>query len=338
MTMKRGGDLMRSVIRVALSAIILAGAMLAPALAADPMKIKIGAMENGTLFWELEAMKALGLDKKHNVELDVRPLADAKAGQIALQAGEVDVILSDFVYASIQRNSGNMLTFVPHSLAVGGLIVDPAANITKIDDLKGKTLAISGSPVDKSWVILQAYYGSVTGGKLADDATVRFGAPPLINELITGDQAQASLNLWNWNARAKLAGKTELMSVWDMLKALGVSEQPPLLGWLFSDQTAADKKDTMVAFFDASFDTKAALLTDDAIWDTIRPVMNVKDNDALFKQLRDDYRLGIVKGYDPNHIEAAQQSFALMAKYGGADVVGDVPTMADGTFWKGYSK
>jgi NitT/TauT family transport system substrate-binding protein len=329
---------MRSVIRTVLATILTTGALLAPALAADPLKLTLGAMENGTVFWELEAMKALGFDKAHNLELEVRPLADAKAGQIALQAGEVDVILSDFVYASIQRNSGNMLAFVPHSLAVGGLVVDPAANITKIEDLKGKTLAISGSPVDKSWVILQAYYGSVTGGKLADDATVRFGAPPLINELITTGQAQASLNLWNWNARAKLAGKTELMSVWDMLKALGVSEQPPLLGWLFSDQTAADKKDALVAFLDASFDTKAALLSDDEVWNTIRPVMNVKDDDALFTQLRNDYRLGIVKGYDPNHIEAAQQSFELMAKYGGPDVVGDVPTMADGTFWKGYSK
>ena len=127
---------MRSVIRLVLGTMILAGAMIAPAFA-EPLKLKLGAMENGTVFWELEAMKALGLDKKHNLELEVRPLADAKAGQIALQAGEVDVILSDFVYASIQRNSGNLLTFVPHSLAVGGLIVDPAANITKIVYLKG---------------------------------------------------------------------------------------------------------------------------------------------------------------------------------------------------------
>ena len=329
---------MRRVVQTILSAAALAGAMLTPVFAQDPLKLTIGAMENGTVFWELEAMKALGFDKANNVELNVRPLADAKAGQIALQAGEVDVILSDFVYVSIQRNSGNTLTFVPHSLAVGGLVVDPAANITKVDDLKGKTLAISGSPVDKSWVILQAYYGSVTGGKLADEATVRFGAPPLINELITGGQAQASLNLWNWNARAKLAGKTELMSVWDMLKALGVSEQPPLLGWTFTDQTAETKTDALVAFLNASFATKAALLTDDAVWDTIRPVMNVKDDDALFKQLRDDYRAGIVKSYDPNHIGAAEQSFALMAKYGGPDVVGDVPTLGPGTFWKGYSK
>ena len=328
---------MHRVIKTILSAVALAGALITPSLAQEPYKISIAAMENGTLFWELEAMKALGLDKANNVELDVRGVADAKAGQIALQAGEVDLILSDFVYVSIQRNSGNMLTFVPHSLAVGGLIVDPAANITKVDDLKGKTLAISGSPVDKSWVILQAYYGQVTGGQLADDATVRFGAPPLINELITGGQAQASLNLWNWNARAKLAGKTELMSVWDMLKALGVAEQPPLLGWAFTDATAAAKTDALNAFFRASFATKAALLSDDAVWDTIRPVMNVKDDDALFKQLRDDYRAGIVQSYDPNNIAAAQQSFELMAKYGGPDVVGDVPTMADGTFWKGYS-
>ncbi|MBL8596258.1 MAG: ABC transporter substrate-binding protein [Devosia sp.] len=329
---------MRRAIRTVLSALALAGALLTPALAQDPLKITIGAMANGTVFWELEAMKALGLDKANNVELDVRELADAKAGQIALQAGEVDVILSDFVYVSIQRNSGNMLTFVPHSLAVGGLIVDPAANIAKVEDLKGKTLAISGSPVDKSWVILQAYYGSVTGGNLADEATVRFGAPPLINELITTGQAQASLNLWNWNARAKLAGKTELMSVWDMLKALGVSEQPPLLGWAFTDQTAETKTAALVAFLNASFATKDALRSDDGVWDTIRPVMNVGDDDALFTQLRDDYRVGIVRSYDPDHIEAAEQSFALMAEHGGPDVVGDVPTLAPGTFWKGYSK
>jgi NitT/TauT family transport system substrate-binding protein len=123
-----------------------------------------------------------------------------------------------------------------------------------------------------------------------------------------------------------------------MLKALGVSEQPPLLGWAFTDETAATKTDALVAFLNASFDTKAALLTDDAVWDTIRPVMNVKDDDALFAQLRDDYRQGIVRSYDPDHIEAAEQSFALMAKYGGPDVVGDVPTMAPGTFWKGFRK
>lgn len=329
---------MRRIVRAVLSTIALSFALLTPSFGQEPLKLTVGAMENGTVLWELAAMRALGLDAANNLELEVRPLADAKGGQIALQAGAVDVILSDFVYVSLHRNSGNLLSFVPHSLAVGGLMVDPAAGIAGLADLKGKTLAISGSPVDKSWVILQASYAQATGGTLTDDATIRFGAPPLIHELILGGQAQASLNLWNWNARAKLAGKTELLSVWDMLKTLGVSRQPPLLGWAFMEQTAAQKTQALVAFLDASFATKAVLLSDDAVWDMIRPVMGAEIDDALFRQLRDDYRLGIVTSYDPDNVEPAEQSFALMAKYGGPDVVGDTPSLAEGTFWKGYRK
>src|SRR3569833_4478291 len=281
---------MRSVIRIAFAVFFLILTTITGGLAAQ--HLVIGAMESGTALWELDAMRALGFDKKHDLDIEVHTLADARAGQIALLAGSVDLILSDLVYVSIQRSQGNDLTFVPHSLAFGGLGADPAAGISSIADLKGKTLAISGSPVDKSWVILQAYYNHETGRTLTDDATVRYGAPPLVNELITSGQAQASLNLWNWNARAKLAGKTELLSIWDMLKALGVSSQPPLLGWTFTDKVASEKARALDAFFDASFDTKAALLTDNVIWNTIRPDLGVKDDDALFARRRGGGRAG----------------------------------------------
>lgn len=304
----------------------------------DPLKLTLGVQATGTVKWELAAMAALGIDKKHYLELDIRDVADSKAGQIALQAKEVEVILSDFVWVSLQRHQGNMVAMVPHSLTVGGLMVDPAAGIASIADLKGKTLAVSGSPVDKSYVILAADYNKLTGGNLTEDASAKFGAPPLVNELITGGQAQASLNLWNWNSRAKLAGKTELISVADMLKDLGVSETPPLLGWAFFDDTARAKKKELKAFLDASFETKAALLSDDAVWDQIRDVMNVGDDDALFTQLRDDYRAGIVTKYAASNMKAAEESFAVMAKFGGSDVVGDATEIADGTFYKGYRK
>jgi NitT/TauT family transport system substrate-binding protein len=54
--------------------------------------------------------------------------------------------------------------------------------------------------------------------------------------------------------------------------------------------------------------------------------------------LRDDYRAGIVSTYDPAHTEPAQQAFALMAKFGGSDLVGDAQTLDPGTFWQGFSK
>jgi NitT/TauT family transport system substrate-binding protein len=308
-------------------------AMAGMSLAQAPLQITLALQATGTGKWELAAMQALGIDKKHNLEVILQDVADSAAGQLALQAKQADVILSDFVWVALQRDHGNMVTYVPHSLTVGGLIVDPAAGIASLADLKGKTLAISGSPVDKSYVILAADYNKLTGGNLNDDAEPRFGAPPLINELITGGQAQASLNLWNWNARAKLAGKTELISVAAMLKDLGVSETPPLLGWAFFDETAKAKPDAIKAYIDASFETKAALLTDDAVWDKIRPAMNVKDDDALFRQLRDDYRTGIVKAFTPGTVTAAREAFEVMAKFGGKETVGDITAIPDGTFY-----
>ena len=72
--------------------------------------------------WEAAAMHELALDEINDIKLKIREVADSKAGQVALQAGKVDVILSDFVWVSLQRDQGADFTFVPHSLAVGGLM------------------------------------------------------------------------------------------------------------------------------------------------------------------------------------------------------------------------
>ena len=314
--------------------------LVTPAVAQTPdlLTLTVGVQESGTVQWEIETIKALGLDAKHGLDLQIRPLADSRAGQIALQAGAVDVILSDFVWVSIQRHQGNEVTMVPHSLAVGGLMLAPDSGIATVQDLKGKTIAVAGGPVDKSWVVLQAYYNKLTGANLVDDVTVNYGAAPLVNELLADGRVEAGLNFWHFNARSKAAGLSELISVAAMLSALGVAEQPPLLGWTFTDATADTQGPALKAFLDASFDAKAALVSDDAVWDNLADLMGAADDATLFTQLRDDYRAGIVSHYDPVQTDAAAQAFALMAQFGGSELVGQTDTLAPGTFWQGYRK
>lgn len=321
-----------------LGAGLLALAASSVAFAQELPTLTVGVQESGTVQWEIETIKSLGLDTAHGVHLDIRPLADSRAGQIALQTGTVDVILSDFVWVAAQRNDGNLVTMVPHSLAVGGVIVPADSTITDIAGLKGKTIGVGGGPADKSWIILQAYFANKTGKTLSEVVDASFGAPPLINELLHTGSVDAGLNFWQWNARAKAAGLHELLSVKEMLADLGIAEPLPLLGWTFTEATADLKHDALVRFLDASFDAKEVLLTDDGAWDGLKTLMGAEDDPALFAQLREDYRAGIVTEYDPDDTSAAQKTFALLAKFGGREVVGANEELLPGTFWPGYHK
>lgn len=298
--------------------------------------VKVGVLLNGTASWEMKVIKDLKLDEENGFELELKDVSGKQASHVALMAGDVDIVLSDFVWVAALRAAGDNFTCVPHSYAVGGLMVRPDGPIQSLEDLPGKTIGVAGGPVDKSWVILQAYYKGQTGESLADKVEARFGAPPLINELLTEGQVDASLNFWHFNARAKAAGAKELISVNDMMTGMGITNKPPLLAWVFREETAAKKRKEVKSFLDASFAAKKVLLEDDAIWETLREKMRATDNDKLFTTLRDDYRAGIIREFNDDTIAAAAASFEIMAEVGGPDLVGDSTEMDPGTFWSGY--
>ena len=323
--------------RLSCAVLLLALGLITPASRLAAEEIRLSLQEGGTAAWEIAAMQIGGFDAQNGITINLRAAADSKATQIALQAGAVDAILSDFVWVSVQRHAGADFTFVPHSLAVGGLMVAPDGPIKSVADLQGRSLAIAGGPVDKSYLILQAYFNAKTGKSLPEAVSAQFGAPPLVNELLANGEAAAALNFWHFNARARLAGMQELISVRQMLTELGVQRQPPLLGWVFSEANAKAQPEMIRHFLDASFATKAALLRDDALWEKIRPQIKGAEDQALFLALRDAYRAGIVQTFGPADIEAAIQTYQLMARYGGSDLIGNHPDLAPGTFWAGYA-
>lgn len=323
-------------LKITTAGVAFVGWMALSAFAPASKTIELGLQTTGTAAWEIAAMQAARIDEAHNIEVKIRDVANSGAGQVALQAREVDVILSGFVWASIQRHEGADFTFVPHSLAVGALMVMPDGPIQSIEDLDGASIAIAGGPVDKSYIALQAYYTATTGRSLPEVIDAQFGAPPLVNELLLSGGVDAALNFWHFNARATVDGAVELISVSDMLAELGVERTPPLLGWVFSERWARSHRDEIERFLAASYKTKQALLEDDALWEEIRPMMGEDLSDEMFIALRDNYRRGIVTSFDQADIDAAAQSFALMAQFGGVELVGDSTEIAEGTFWDGF--
>jgi len=302
---------------------------------AEPATVRAGVLSYGTVNWELNVVKHHGLDRKEGVELLVTKLGGKNASAVALQGGAVDVIVTDWIWVSRQRASGTDYTFVPHSVAVGGLMVRPDSGIKSIGDLRGRKIGIAGGPVDKSWLMLRAYAMKSIGADLKDIARPTFAAPPLLNRIMLKGEIPAALNFWHYTARLKAAGMVELISVTDLLPALGVNGRPPLIGWVFSERWAKDNGPAIKGFLRALRAAKKIMASSDAEWDRLRPLTKAK-NDETFFALRDAYRAGIPKSFGDEDIAAAKALFKTLAEYGGRDLIGESPVLAPGTFWSGY--
>ena len=298
---------------------------------AEEARVRVGVLEFGTVNWELDVITTHGLAEREGVDVEIVGLGSKRATAVALQGGAADIIVTDWIWVSRQRAAGRDYTFVPYSLSVGGLMVRPDAGVTELADLRGNKVGVAGGPVDKSWLLLQAYAKS-EGIDLSDAVEPTFGAPPLLNELIQRGDLPAVLNFWHYNARLAAAGMQELVSVREILPALGIERPIPLLGWVF-DQTWADKnREALDGFLRASYAAKHLLLESDAEWERLQPRMRVSEPETA-AALRDAWRAGVPRGFDEAHREAAARTFAILAREGGEELVGASDALARGTFW-----
>lgn len=297
--------------------------------------IRVGVLKFGTVNWVLNVIKEHKLDRKWGVDLQVVPLGSKNATHVAIQGGAADMIVSDWIWVTRQRAEKRDYTFVPYSNAVGKLMVSPQSGIHSLADLEGKKLGVAGGSVDKTWLLLRAYSQQEQGRDLADMLTPSFAAPPLLNSLALRGDLDAALNFWHYSARLQASGFKALLSLPEVLKGLGIERPLPVIGWVFSEQWAADHDDATQGFLKAVLDAQKLLAESDAEWDRIRPSMKA-ENDVIFNSLKDAFRKGIPRCFGEQEKQAARSAFAILARLGGKKLVGQSTEMQAGTFWKKY--
>ncbi|MCR8548370.1 ABC transporter substrate-binding protein [Salipiger sp. P9] len=310
----------------ALGALCLASA----AMAADLPVIRAATLKIGTVNWELSTIAANGLDEKHGFKLEMMPYADNGATRIAVEGGEADMAVADWIWVARQRAEGKDYVVVPYSRAVGGVVVPEGSDARTLADLAGGKIGIAGGPLDKSWLILRAYAQKEYGLDLKAETEQVFGAPPLIFKSALGGDYAGAINFWHFLAKMKAAGMRELISVETAAMALGLDPDVPLLGYYFKGDFLASHPDLAQGFYEASREAKALLADEAGAWDAVRPMMNAK-TDAQFEQLRADWLAG-VPARGPVDAAAAGRLLALMADLGGAELVGRADAVPDGLF------
>ena len=299
------------------------------ALAETPV-LRAAVLKFGTVNWELDTIKHYGLDTENGFTLDVSGVASGSAGQIAFQGGETDVIVSDWLWVARQRAAGKDYVFIPYSKAVGGVMVPKDSTAKTLADLDGKKIGIAGGPLDKSWLILQAYAQQELGMDLKGQTEQVFGAPPLVFKTALGGETDAAINFWHFMAKMEAAGMRKLIDVADAARSLGLDPDTPLLGYVVKGEMLRDNPDLVKGLAAASRSAKDKLATDPAAFERLRERMNAK-TDAQFDALKAGFIAGIPNKGRVDEA-AADKMLRLMAQLGGEDLLGTATSLPEGLF------
>jgi NitT/TauT family transport system substrate-binding protein len=313
---------------------LLAGMTLvatAKAEAADA--IRVAALKTGTFGWELDVIGEHGLDREADLSVEALEFAAPQAAELALRAGQADIMISDWLYVSRVRSLGERLTFYPYSSAIGAIMVPGASAATGLGDFVGKTLAVAGGPLDKSWLITQG--AALKGGvDLKARASIVFGAPPLLAEKMRQGEFAGNLNFWNFCAELEASGFRRLIGVDELAKDLGATGQLANLGYVFSEDFASRNGAALTRFLAMTRKAKEILAQSPAEWERLRPRLNLRDDKAL-PVYRDRYIEGIPRRSVAAEEADARALYGLLAKLGGQELVGKASELSPGTFFRG---
>lgn len=314
--------------RAALSAPAL---LLARASRAQPggPAVRVAALRFGTLAWELDVIREHGLAQ--GVTIEPVEFAASQATQLALQAGRVEAALLDWTWVARQRAVGADWTCAPTSAAAGAIVAPQASPVRALADLPGRRLGIAGSSLDKSWLILRAHARQRLGVDLDSAVERSFGPPPLLGELLAAGRLDAALTYWPYAARAEAAGLRRVLSVADMVQALGIATPVPFVGLVFSEAWGRANGPALDGLLRASAAARDLLRRSDAEWQRIAPLTGAA-GPAELAALTAWYREGALPpGSAPT--EAAARLYAVLAEIGGPALVGPARSLPPGTFW-----
>jgi NitT/TauT family transport system substrate-binding protein len=318
-------------LRQSLVGVLFAVAATGTSSASAADHIRIATLKTGTLAWELDTVRAHGLDREADLAIETTELASTEAGKIALKGGSADLIVSDWLWVSRERALGDDLVFYPYSSALGAVMVPANSPINGVADLKGKKLGVAGGPLDKSWILLQAL-ARRSGVDLKKQAAIAYGAPPLLAQKALQGETDATLTFWNFSAELEAEGMRPAISMQDVVRDLGASGAVSMVGYVFNGSWARHHAVPLERFFAATHNAEEILRNSPAEWRRLAPRIGATSPRAL-----EVYRQRFLEGFPQrplaDEVADAQVLYHVLAEVGGAELVGPSRDLDPGTFF-----
>ena len=206
-------------------------------------------------------------------------LASTEAVKIALKGGAADVIVSDRLWVARERALGDNLLFYPYSSALGARYGPGECADPKCRRSERQKLGVAGGPLDKSWLLLQAL-ALRSGTDLKSEASIVYGAPPLLGQKALQGETDATLTFWNFAAALEAQGMHPAIAMQDVVKSLGAAGEVAMVGYVFDGDWAARNRPVLDRFLRSCARPSGSLPTRRRTG-TYRTLDRVSEPDAL---------------------------------------------------------
>lgn len=293
------------------------------AFAQEVRTINVGQQASGTFSWITHAMDYYGIDEEYGLDVQETTYASKQATQLALRAGEADLVVDDFINAVIMREGGTPVRAIyPFSKATGGVVVAADGDIKSIADLRGKTIAASALS-DKSLLILRTLTVSEYGFDPQEDGETMQAAPPLMTELLERGEIDAAIPYWHFVARMTASGEyMDLMPVTAMLDELGMRSDLPILVVVAREGADPETVTTFLAAMNETIDRMKAD-SDDGVWQSILDAeLYSLPDPSQFPEVRKRWEAGLPEEWTEEMIDGLVQLVDRLVEVAGPDVVG----------------
>jgi NitT/TauT family transport system substrate-binding protein len=302
------------------------------AAAASAGVLRLGTLPFGTVSWEAEVIRRERLDARHGFTLETLRLAGNEAARIAFQAGQVDSIVSDLLWAARLRNEGRAIRYLPFSATEGAVMVPSHSNIASVGDLRGKRIGVAGGALDKSWLLLRAHATERYSLDLTGEAAPVYGAPPLLTQKLEAGELDAGLLYWNYCARLEAKGFKRLVGAGEIARSFGLTGDIALIGYIVDEQAIGPRLTLFHGMASASREAKAMLASSESTWASVRPLMQAED-EPTYRSLKSAFLEGIPRRSLAAERADAERLYAVLARLGGDRLLGPGSSLPSGLYW-----
>lgn len=251
-----------------------------PAVAADPVKVRVGYINN---IQSAALLEAKNLGKEENLDIDLVPFTRYPDVQKALAVNSIDLgpVAPNGIPAAVAQGDRNVIAVL--DLVYGGdaVVIRKGVNVQKFSDLKGKKVGVAEGGI--AWIMFVMLLEK-NGMSYADVQTANFGgATDMVSALKRGDMD--AVNLWEPFITEAVSG-----GFGTTIKAIAFADTPlgGMNGMLGASRAFASKQSpALVSAIKLVLKAEDRLQKDRALWTKIvRGYSNLSD-EVLKRALTD---------------------------------------------------